>query len=1056
MNNRLLKTFFVLIFISVALWKGLEFSWVQEACIRFFVNSFSPYQVSSLEMRDSKKFPFQVGIKNISLSKDRAIVFTAENIAWEFSGLPANGIVLCISKCDVIPVASSLNTNYGLFSPFLIGSSLQNISKKLQSFFSIRVDQLRIQHKEISLQLSCQKNSWITKIVHKGEPLTLFMTKDNKHTFLRLDGFWEGNKVFGDVKLDDYQVEINLKANIRSFVNALVADFLGDYLTLSLRLEKFTDWQIKPLKIETSKGHYFQGDCLQKKDLLDGSFTWKMPLKGINENATCFISVEGSARCPVIKWNFKELRLLEDLSGECIFVNDNHIKLAACLQHDEKNRAAAKMDISLNSFLMNGKIFVHSVDLQKLLGLFCPDLKGSLSLNAQFEDVRSIERGHVVIDGEGVISDIRFYAPITIKTTLHNGLGNGNFYLTKGQYRDLPINISMAFNSTTQQINIEKCQLQIQDAKFILEKSAFYDWSRGLKKARIQFCEGVIDIEQLKIGTTLAKLDALVGFKNIHLHKLKTFFKGYDFSGVLDGYIQKKEDNLLKAKFSLSKGFLRQSQNGHVYEVLNSLNATLATQYGETIWSWDAKIKDKDKINIETKGTLDVKTSKVDTFLKGLIRLKLLTDWLATDDRIFGDISVDLRALGQLNSPILEGTIAADNGLYEHSEVGTFYQNITIRMKGQGKKLLVTHFSGQDITSSNDSKQGQFRGEGWIDFSDPLLPTFHIPLHLYHLRIAQNDGFRSDASGVLIIAGKGADVGCKGEVTLEDAHYYIETSVESKVPQIIDKRENIERKKKVKEYLTVFPLDILIHTPKNSFKVTGMGVDSIWGGDFYVRRSIANPFLEGTVYLEKGALDILGKVLHMTHGEITFVDTDRNNPRLNIEAVKKLDDTVTIAIEIKGTGSNTIIDFSSVPSMPREEVLSLLLFGKKLGEVSVLQSVQLAELANAESNDGQGFFKKIRSNFGFDQFEFKTSTRGGASATDEDATPQERAEARTSQAVRIGKEFGKVQVAIEQGAGSETSKLTVSTPLGKNLILQGDVGGAQNSGVGISWVKRYQ
>jgi autotransporter translocation and assembly factor TamB len=57
--------------------------------------------------------------------------------------------------------------------------------------------------------------------------------------------------------------------------------------------------------------------------------------------------------------------------------------------------------------------------------------------------------------------------------------------------------------------------------------------------------------------------------------------------------------------------------------------------------------------------------------------------------------------------------------------------------------------------------------------------------------------------------------------------------------------------------------------------------------------------------------------------------------------------------------------------------------------------------------------------------------------------------------VRVGKEFGKVQVGIEQGAGSETSKVIVSTPLGKNFALQGDVGGAQNSGFGISWIKRY-
>ncbi len=141
--------------------------------------------------------------------------------------------------------------------------------------------------------------------------------------------------------------------------------------------------------------------------------------------------------------------------------------------------------------------------------------------------------------------------------------------------------------------------------------------------------------------------------------------------------------------------------------------------------------------------------------------------------------------------------------------------------------------------------------------------------------------------------------------------------------------------------------------------------------------------------------------------------------------------------------------------MAKEEVLALLLFGKKLGEVSVLQSIQLAELTKSKHSNKAGFFEKLRSGLGFDQFEFKTTTSGGAAENDKDATPAERAAGKTSQAVRIGKEFGKIQVGIEQGAGSETSKLIVSTPLGKHLALQGDVGGAQNSGVGISWIKRY-
>ena len=59
-------------------------------------------------------------------------------------------------------------------------------------------------------------------------------------------------------------------------------------------------------------------------------------------------------------------------------------------------------------------------------------------------------------------------------------------------------------------------------------------------------------------------------------------------------------------------------------------------------------------------------------------------------------------------------------------------------------------------------------------------------MHLFHLRIAQNDGFVSDASGTLAIVGKGAAVGCKGEVTLENVTYFIEQSIDSKIPKIIE------------------------------------------------------------------------------------------------------------------------------------------------------------------------------------------------------------------------------------------------------------------------------
>ncbi len=1006
-------------------------------------------------MKATKKFPLCAEIQDITLVKSHGPELILKNVSCDFSSFFKKGVSVNIEHCKIISSSSSLNFDFSKISPATVGYFLHGLANKLEYFSSIKINHLSACDKEIFLQLTRQGMSWATIIMHKGEPLECLLTQEGDISLLKVDGLWEGKKIWSNAEINDRSIDLALKIDISSLANQSVVNFLGEGVNLSLRLEKFSYWQVQHLKIETSKGHLLQGNCLQKKGKLEGDFIWDMPLIGYEKTAKCSILVGGSADRPVIKWAFdKELASFEDISGECVLINDNHLKLSGILQRDLKNTASVKIDVFLSPFLVNGNISILSPDIHKLLHLFWPDAKGSLNFNATFEDVSSLERGHVVIEGQGALSDTDFHVSINIKAVLHNGLGNGELHLKNGRYKGSTINADLSFASENEQIKIEILKVQIQDMRFGLVKPAVYNFDNGLSKAQIQFYDGILDIEQLKFGDALQDTVGIIKFKNIQLHKLNTFFDRYSFAGVLNGYLQKHEGAPLSARLNLSKGFLKQSQDGHVYQVLNGLNAIFEAECKDATWNWSANIKDQDKINLETKGKLDTNSLQLDAFVKGLVRLKLVTDWLATDDRIFGDVTIDLRAVGQLNSPELKGMVNVDNGLYEHSEVGTFYQNITIRTKAEGKRLVVTRFDAHDVTKGVEPGVGELRGEGWIDFSELLSPVFNVPLHLSHLRIAQHDGFKSDATGTLIIAGKGAEVGCKGEVTLENAHYYLETSVETKVPRIVDKQEKEIQKKKVIEYSTAFPLDILIHAPPESFKVTGLGADTVWKGDFYVRKSIVNPFLVGTVYLHKGTLDILGKVLRITKGEITFVDTDRNNPRLDIKAVKKMGDNVTVAIEIRGTGGNTIVDFSSIPSMPKEEVLALLLFGKKLGEVSVLQSVQLAELANAESS-GQGFFEKMRSNFGFDQFEFTTSHHGGASSTDEDATPQERAETKTSQAVRIGKEFGKIQVAIEQGAGSETSKLTVSTPLGKNLALQGDVGAAQNSGVGISWVKRY-
>lgn len=1032
----------------------LQFECSQKALIKILIKTFTPYKASALEITPAVTFPFQANIKNIILVKNHKPIATLKNMRWEIKNLLLKDIFLNIDECDIITNSRPLNFDFSSLSPSGIGYLIHSTSNSLQRFSVIHLEQLQIDNKKMALHLKRDQQAYIVNFSNVVESLTLTLTPLTDHSKLHLEGTWEGYKMLADSKIYPDAIDFSVSANISNFANEHLTSFLGHDISLEGRLQKSPDWQLGPLKIETSKGHTLHGECTQQGNNLNGTFVWMMPLPNADKFAKCYMTIGGATAHPTLKWEFKEgIVPLENAVGECKIIDSNHIKISGQAFADAKNTASLEIDISLNPFLINGNSTIAIENLQKFLHPFWPNAKGNLNFNASLENVTSLEKGHIVVNGQGVINDTNFHLPLDMAVNISDGLGQGKLHLTKGHYQHHPLDAHIDFKSTATELHIEKCKLQLHDLQLALVNPTTYHFQKGLTPTKMQFCAGAIEIEKGKLGD-LTNLTGVVNIRNVQLRHLKILFGDHDVRGILNGQIQKLDHQPLKMKLELSKGYWRQQEKKQTYKVVSDLHAGLDAQFENAIWKWNLKVKDQDKINVETYGHSSLENSTIDAHIKGLVRLRLLTDWIATDDRIFGDITFNIHAKGPMASPGLEGTINADNGLYEHSDVGTFYQNIIVRAKAQGRRLIITRFDAQDVTKSTDPEQGQLRGEGWIDFTDPFSPVFNVPMHLFHLRIAQNDGFISDATGTLTITGKGADVGCKGEVTLEKASYFIEQSADTKIPKIIDQSMKESRKKQTKQYATAFPLEILVHTPPGSFKVIGSGADSSWKGDFYVKKSIVNPFLVGTVYLHKGTLDILGKVLRITHGEITFVDTDRNNPRLDIRAVKRLDNATSVAVEIKGTGDKTIIDFTSTPSMPKEEILALLLFGKKLGEVSVLQSVQLAEIA--KSNDsGGGFFEKMRSSFGFDQFEFKTSTRGGVSDTDEDATPEERAQGKTSQAVRIGKEFGKVQVAIEQGAGSETSKVVVSTPLGKNLALQGDVGAAQNSGVGISWIKRY-
>jgi translocation and assembly module TamB len=148
-------------------------------------------------------------------------------------------------------------------------------------------------------------------------------------------------------------------------------------------------------------------------------------------------------------------------------------------------------------------------------------------------------------------------------------------------------------------------------------------------------------------------------------------------------------------------------------------------------------------------------------------------------------------------------------------------------------------------------------------------------------------------------------------------------------------------------------LDLHAVIPRN-MRVTGLGLSSEWAGDLRIRGEPTNPIILGEVDLVKGFVEFAGRDFQLERGIIRFDGSRPANPALNIVANADTQG-LTAEIRVTGTANRTQIDFTSVPALPQDELLSRLLFGSSVNQLSAPEALQLAgAVAALNSSGGNG------------------------------------------------------------------------------------------------------
>jgi len=419
------------------------------------------------------------------------------------------------------------------------------------------------------------------------------------------------------------------------------------------------------------------------------------------------------------------------------------------------------------------------------------------------------------------------------------------------------------------------------------------------------------------------------------------------------------------------------------------------------------------------------------------------------EDRLSGRFTLDAGVDGTLAAPTASGRLAIAGGRYESFATGAVLTNLKIEAVGDRSRFVLRSLSADDGAGGSIAAHG--------DVSLAGTRTVEFAATLKGFRIAALDEAVVTASGTVGVAGSLAGPKVTGNLTVDRADCTIPDSLPPTVTKIAVINVNLPpgaaRRAKPPPHAAVFaaPLDIRIDMPGRIF-VRGHGLDSEWAGRLKVTGTTAAPALAGSIHSVRGTFDILGKTFQVTHGVIVFPGGTDFNPRLDITAEVAAAD-ITAQAMVGGTASAPTVTLSSTPVVPQDEILSRVLFGRGLGQITAGEGLQVAQAAATLAGGGPGILDKLRSGLGLDRLSFGGAAQGPASSN---LNPAAGGSATGGPALSGGKYIANgVYVGATQGTTPGSTKVTVEIEVYPHVTVETDRSQSGGTGIGLNYKYDY-
>ncbi|MAE51278.1 MAG: hypothetical protein CMH27_05675 [Micavibrio sp.] len=393
--------------------------------------------------------------------------------------------------------------------------------------------------------------------------------------------------------------------------------------------------------------------------------------------------------------------------------------------------------------------------------------------------------------------------------------------------------------------------------------------------------------------------------------------------------------------------------------------------------------------------------------------------------RLAGDIKAQAALSGPLFAPDIAGTLQWRGGTYFHERLGAAFYDVNLDADLNKDHIRLSRLQ------ANDGDAGMLEGTGRYDFFDKAGTDIELIMKNFHVVDSQRaNGY---ASSDLRFQGRGQNgYLLSGDVVLGRFDVAIPERFQTSIAQLNVVEENSAGA--TSSYMDTFALDIDVRANDQVF-VRGWGLDGEFSGDLDITGTISDPRVHGDLTSKRGRYEEFGRRFELERAGLRFQGRVPPSPYLDILATSDVGD-IAASVQLSGSLQDPSIALSSVPSLPEDEIMSRVLFGRDMNTITPFQAVQLKNTLERFSGNGGGGFDPLgalRSVTGLDDIRVDNDDAGNAS-------------------VGVGKYLtDKVYMELEQGAGAASGAASIQVEVTPTINVETEVGQDAQAGGRVLW-----